>query len=456
MNNSTLFSKTSRIGYHYFPDTLHYSEGDVSIWLPELKKMGASWMTLIAPLYRAIPEHFISAVKESEIEPIIHFITPVDLKSDQESFKLLFRNYARWGVRYISVYDRPNNRQSWTAPSWAQTNLVERFLDLFIPLANDMIEEGLTPVFPPLQPGGDFWDTAFLRTALEGIQRRGQEKLIDNMAIGAYAVAGNRPIDWGMGGPERWPDAQPYNTPPGVQDQIGFRIFEWYSAISEDVIGRTLPILLLRAGYRPGDRVDLTWPVLNVNAHATRNMEIVELLSENFSVSRNKNSIPHEVLACNFWLFSANANSQYMRHAWFSKDGPQLPVVEHMRRWVAGHSIQNDAKSFDGVSTEAEMKSISAGAGKNGNSNNGSGKISHYILLPLYSWGVADWDLDLILPFVQENHPTIGFSLSEACLASHVTIVGSNNTFSEESVKMLQDAGCSVDRMGEDGIIFAS
>jgi hypothetical protein len=275
------------------------------------------------------------------------------------------------------------------------------------------------------------------------------------MAIGAYAVAWNRPINWGMGGPEGWPDARPYETPPGVQDQIGFRIFEWYSAISEDEIGRTLPILLLRAGYRPGDRVDLTWPDLNEDAHATRNLEIVELLSENFHAKRKEGSIPHEVLACNFWLISANENSQYNRHAWFKTDGSQLPIVEHMRRWVAGHQIQNNIKDYEEEPLGIEMKSKTSNTGTNGSSNNGSSRISHYILLPLYSWGVADWDLDLILPFVKENHPTIGFSLSEACLASHVTIVGGNNTFSEESVKILQDAGCSVDRMGEDGIIFA-
>ena len=258
-----------------------------------------------------------------------------------------------------------------------------------------------------------------------------------------------------MGGPERWPDARPYETPPGVQDQLGFRIFDWYSAISEQVIGRTVPILLMRAGYRPGDRVDLTWPAMNDDAHATRNMEIIELLSENYSAARKEGSIPHEVLACNFWLISANENSQYHRHAWIKKDGTQLPVVEKMRRWVAGNSIQNNFVIPERGSVERKMELKSSETGINGNSKNGSGKISHYILLPLYSWGVADWDLDLILPYVQEHHPTIGFSLSAACLASHVTLVGGQNTFSEESVNLLRDAGCSVDRMGEDGIIFA-
>ena len=195
---------------------------------------------------------------------------------------------------------------------------------------------------------------------------------------------------------------------------------------------------------------------MNDTAHAARNMEIVESLSENFGTTRGENSIPHEVLACNFWLLAASKNSQYVRHAWFGENGRRLPVVDQMRRWAAGHTIQNDSIKDQENSNEVEMKSKSSSNGGNGNSNNGTGHISHYVLLPLYSWGVADWDLDLILPLVQEHHPTIGFSLSEASLASRVTVVGSDNTFSEESIKMLQDAGCSVDRMGEDGIIFAS
>lgn len=457
MVNSKLFSKTSRIGFHYFPDTLHYREKDALTWIPELKKLGASWITLIAPIHRSIPEYFISGCKENEIEPVLHFITPVDLKPEGESIKFLLRNYARWGVRYICIFDRPNNRKTWSATSWAQTSLVERFLDLFIPLAVETIDAGLVPIFPPLHPGGDFWDTAFLRSALEGIQRRGLENILDNLALGAYAIAGNRPIDWGIGGPESWPGALPYETQAGVQDQIGFRIFDWYSYISEEVIGRTLPIILLRAGYRPGDRIDLTWPAVNESVHATRNMEIVKLLSENFGSNQLQNSIPHEVLACNFWLIASSKNSQYQNHAWFKKDGKHLPVVDHMRRWIAENSIQNDVSILDGGDSELEKESKSQSSQTYGQFlEKGAQKISHYVLLPLYSWGVADWDLDLILPFIQENHPTIGFSLAEASMASRVTVVGSNYGFSEESIKMLKDAGCRVDRLGEDGIIFAS
>ncbi|PKP01191.1 MAG: hypothetical protein CVU11_15960, partial [Bacteroidetes bacterium HGW-Bacteroidetes-6] len=41
-------------------------------------------------------------------------------------------------------------------------DLVERFLDRFLPLANQVVSEGAVPVMPALEPGGNYWDTAFL------------------------------------------------------------------------------------------------------------------------------------------------------------------------------------------------------------------------------------------------------------------------------------------------------
>ena len=64
------------------------------------------------------------------------------------------------------LFDRPNLRANWPAAAWAQSNLVERFLDVFQPLALAAVQAGLIPVFPPLEPGGDYWDTAFLRSCL--------------------------------------------------------------------------------------------------------------------------------------------------------------------------------------------------------------------------------------------------------------------------------------------------
>ena len=70
-------SKQSRLGFHYFPDTKHFSQRDLHKWLPELQALGASWLVLNSPMNRAVPEYFIRGLLSSGIEPIIRFDIPL-------------------------------------------------------------------------------------------------------------------------------------------------------------------------------------------------------------------------------------------------------------------------------------------------------------------------------------------------------------------------------------------
>jgi hypothetical protein len=78
------------------------------------------------------------------------------------------------------------------------------------------------------------------------------------------------------------------------------------------------------------------------------------------------------------------------------------------------------------------------------------------VLLPLYAWGAANWDLALVEPLLQESHPAIGFSLAEARLARRVTVVGAEGAVSEEALGMLRNSGCQVERLLEDGTLVAT
>jgi hypothetical protein len=82
--------------------------------------------------------------------------------------------------------------------------------------------------------------------------------------------------------------------------------------------------------------------------------------------------------------------------------------------------------------------------------------IKHYLLLPAYEWGVSDWHLDVIKPFVRKHQPTIGFSLAEAALAEEVTVIGGEQSFSEESLSELRSKGCRVERISGDGTSIAT
>ncbi len=293
----------TRYGFYYYPDILHYTENDIHTWIPELKALGASWLTLLSPIDRAIPESFILRMIGEGIQPILHIPLSTTRSGNNDELHVLFDAYAHWGVKYVALFDRPNLLKNWAPSNWAKNNLVERFLDIFIPCAEAARQAGLTPVFPPLEPGGDYWDTAFLFAALQGILRRGQTDLLNQLVISAYGWSGNRSPNWGAGGPERWPRTRPYSTPQDSEDQFGFRIFDWYLAITVAAIGKSRPILLLGAGSRIGDQLDPRSPAVDIHAHTWQNMTLVQLMS---GIPQDYDPVPAEVICCNFWLLSAS------------------------------------------------------------------------------------------------------------------------------------------------------
>ena len=459
-----------RLGLHYYPDTNHYRDHDLQIWLPELRALGAAWLTLIAPIERAIPEAFLRGLISEGIEPVLHFPLVLSSPEQVKDLSLLFSNYARWGVRYAVLFDRPNRRRNWAYSAWPQSNLVERFLDQFLPLADEALKSGLIPVLPPLEPGGDYWDTAFLQTALKGIQRRGQAHLLDALAISAYAWTYHRSLNWGVGGPERWPNAQPYHTPTDSQDQIGFRIFDWYNALTQAELGSTRPILILRAGSQPGELTNHTSTSDEHKEQTINTLSIVQQLELNSirpveSPKKTVNLIqtpateileplPQAVTAVNFWLLTAEKNSPDITSAWYQPDGSTLPVVSAMKQWISTRS-ETEIQLKEALLSVKSIPNLVDNAIEPPRDLPIFHPIDHYLLLPLYAWGVADWDLDSIRPLIQKFHPTVGFSIHEACLASRVTIVGSQQLVSPETLEMLQSAGCSVERLDENGTLLA-
>jgi hypothetical protein len=357
--------------------------------------------------------------------------------------ELLLKAYAKWGVQYVALFDRPNLRSSWSAANWAQNDLVERFLDIYLPLAQTVLEARLKPIFPPLEPGGDYWDTAFLRAALQGTKRRGYDHLLESLHLGAYAWADKPQLNWGAGGPERWPGARPYLTPLAQQDQRGFFIFDWYGAITEAVLGKPRPIILLRAGSRLTDNQYLQ------DAHTQRNLCIAKALKQDNQRTPEQTPIDlvsTDVVACNFWLLAADNVSPDYQQAWYQPNGFNLPIVDAIKELAADNSEGEEEPTI----TDYPKPTNPTSPSENGY------LISHYLLLPLYEWGVADWHLEVIRPFVAKYHPTIGFSLTEATHAARVTVVGGQNTFPEEKLEMLRHHGCLVRRIDGDGTTIAT
>lgn len=427
----------TRIGFHYFPDALHYRDVDLNTWLPELQALAASWLTIQAPLNRAVPESFIRQLLQHEIQPVLHFQFSTSQPPSLDDFDLLCHSYARWGAQYAVLFDRPNQRANWPAAAWAQSNLVERFLDIFQPLALVAAQAGLTPVFPPLEPGGDYWDTAFLRSAFEGLQRRNVPQLVERLAISCYAWSNDHPLNWGSGGPERWPGAHPYNTPRGTEDQRGFRTFDWYLAIAEAAFGERRPILALAGGALPDEKAyDSPSPE---SPHTSQNLLISRLvMGEQVALD----PIPAELLAFNFWLLTAADNHPASPAAWYQADGTTLQVVSSLQQWAADHHWTATPPTRPAPISTTKIAT--------------NRPIAHYLLIASADNKISDWQLKVIRFFADKYHPTIGFSPAEAVHANRVTVLGEQSKIPDSILYGLVAAGCAVDDLRGDGMTIAT
>ena len=419
--------QSKRLGIHYFADQEHYSQADLDLWLPVLKELGVNWIVLQAPVDRAVPQEFVEGLAAAELQPILHLNAPLAGEQRMEDFAAMFRAYASWGGRHIILFDRPNLRAQWPGQAWTQRDLVDRFLAKYVPLAHAALEAGLTPVFPALEPGGDYWDTAFLRSALESLVAKGEGLLLESMALGAYAWTEDRPMTWGAGGPESWPATMPYFTPEGSQDQRGFRIFDWYNAIARTVLGNELPILILAAGVQRENTKQLDANV------GTRAVKMAETLLRPAGADKN-NTVPANVLACNFWLLSADPQSMLANTAWFALNGKATKVGREWQDWHQGAPKAKSVKPTGEVAAEAASPLDAPQA------------LSHYLLLP----NGVEYPVDAIRDFLQATNATVGTSTVEAARAARVTLAGGMEAFADDLIRKLIQAGCTLNFLALD------
>jgi hypothetical protein len=397
----------TRLGWYYFPDDRHYTQVDLDTWLPVLDTLGARWLILQANAEFAIPESFIRGVCEAGIEPVVHI--PVNVGSIANAdLSPILNSYCRWGVHYVVIGDRPNLKSSWGTSDWGRARLVERFIDHLLPILQMQQSAGLLPVFPPLEPGGDYWDTAFLEAALESIARRGKQDLLNSLTIAIYAWTYAKPLNWGEGGPSGWPEARPYHTPPGCQDQIGFRIFDWYAQVSEKAAGNILPMLVVAGGELPSDDVHVIGP----DSYVEQNLGIVRALASS--------DMPDSVLNFSFYHLSSSPDSSDHYAAWFPSVDHPLPVVASLKRLA-----------------ESTAKQPQAAIRK---------PLNHYLLLPEPTYPLSNQEWNAIWPFVVSLKPVVGFSASDARKAQRVTIFGDEDTIPKSIEQELLTAGCTVDR----------
>lgn len=419
----------NKIGFHYFQDTSHYTNKDLNTWLPELVNLNAHWIVLLSDSSRAIPEQFIQGLKSAQISPIVHFPFRLPNAPNPPDMRAIFEAYAHWGVQHVVLFDKPNQVESWASASWSQQDLVERFIDRFLPLAHEALRCGLSPVFPPLEPGGDYWDTSFLRSALASIRRRGGENLLNHLSFAITTYTFGHDFTWGAGGPQKWVNAKPYLTPAGCEDQCGVNNWQWVESIVKSAGVSEINLFQFKCGLKT--KSESYSPVIHC-----------EIVQETLAQLQNPAST--SIKGAIFWLLAADPGTPEFSQAWFKGDGKTLPIVKEL--------LSEDAYNEPTTGAGKEKSNPS----QDNPENTSLHPIDHYLLLPSYEWGVADWHLEVTRPFIIRNHPTVGYSIEEALLAKKVTVIGGDQDFAPDKISHLRNSGCEVEQISGDGTSIAS
>ncbi len=403
-----------RIGYHYYPNDLHYSRQELNAWLPVLTSLSARWLTLRGSASRAIPEDFLCGLMQAGITPIIHVPLKPETFSATDMAPIL-SSYARWGLRHVVLFDRPNQRRVWRAPAWGRGSLIERFADMLIPALRTVQQAGLQPLLPPLEPGGDYWDTAFLKGLLTCLARRAEDRLLAELGITLYAWTFNRPLDWGMGGPERWPAALPYSTPADSQDQRGIRIVDWYASIAQQTLGRVPDMYVLAGGSGT--------PQASAAPDQQATVGILHAILQG--------DLPDALQCFSFFPLVADRQDSSFAAAWFESPDQPRPIAHTVRKHIAVHQKRPSAKGRTIL-----------------------WPIQHYLLLPKSPQALPTEVWPRIQSLALAAQAVLGFSPEQARIARQVTLLGDEQLIPMEVEQELRSAGCQVRRLRE-GFTFA-
>lgn len=398
----------NRLGFHYFPDAHHFSEKHVNQWLPILEAMKVGWLVLSSPLTHAIPEDFIRAMSSKKVNLIVDFQHSLNTDIDWPGLETLIQAYGKWGVKYAVLNRYANMRASWGNNRWGNQSLIISYADQFRQFAEIALENSLRPVLGPLAPGGDYWDIAFLQTALTHIHRSAVDVVKNNLTLSSFAWDFGRSLDWGNGGPASWPLAGPYTKPEmDTQNQQGFRTYEWYDAISRTVFGRSLPIILFDAGISSG---------LNTAAEFSAESDLEKQLSI-YGLIKGRNvyqqqdlllaPLHPQVIACNYFVLSAS-EKEFLPFQWFCEDGHRLEPAQ---------AIFVREGILDEILTEPVLSESPI---ENPNFNF---KHRRYVLILDKLLPSAAEILEKLHTFIEKHKPLVGFSIEEASEAAVITVI---------------------------------
>jgi hypothetical protein len=225
-------------GFHWIP-TLHSDPSVVDRFVKAARSMGASWVVFLNDGSKiGDNDNLVRQLVANHIEPVMRIYTDQGQKISGDLTGMV-RHYSQLGVHYFLPYNEPNLPNE--NPDGQVS--VNNYADRWAAAARAIEAGGGLPGIGGLAPGAPVDDVGFLRSTLQRIRSQGEGAVLDHAWIAAHNYSFNRPAAYS-------------------DTSNGFLKFRWYDQVSQDVLGRSLPVISTEGGARMGDNVDRRFPTV--------------------------------------------------------------------------------------------------------------------------------------------------------------------------------------------------
>ena len=279
-------------GIHWIP-TVSQSPEVVDRFVNEAAAMGMKWVVFLNEGAQVgANDYLVKRLAEAGIEPIMRVYTP-GLAPIEGDVQGMVEHYRNLGVHYFQLYNEPNLK----VETGGQDPNVEKYLDLWLPAAQQVIKGGGLPGFGALSPQGEASDYTFLRSSLESLKARGQAHLLDRA----------------------WLALHNYTGPRSLNDPDGFLRFRKYDAIVRSALGRSMPIISTEGGT-------------HVTEQTTEQQQTAAVTGA-YNYMRHKNEAYY--FANTYWIIANGRDPSWDAHALIRPDGP-TPLATALKDLSSG------------------------------------------------------------------------------------------------------------------------
>lgn len=265
-------------GIHWIP-TVSQTPEVVDQFVSEAKSMGMKWVVFLNEGANiGANDYLVKKLTQAGIEPVMRVYTP-GLTPINGDLTEMVQHYTGLGVRYFQLYNEPNLM----VETGGQYPDVEKYLNLWVPAAQQVIKAGGLPGFGALSPQGEMDDREFLRQALTALKTRGQDHLLGRSWLAMHNYTGPRPLS----------------------DPDGFARFRQYDSIIRSVLGRSLPIVGTEGGT-------------HITEHVSEQQQI-DMVTGAYKYMHQRE--PYN-FAYTYWIIANGHDRAWDEHALFRPDGP--------------------------------------------------------------------------------------------------------------------------------------